>query len=84
MNYRLLKGLSKILSRPLVRRNGLAPGPGTAAIGLALPYPPLAMVLGFTALPWMFYGWVALVLVAYAATAGWAKARSIRATGPWL
>jgi len=42
------------------------------------------MVLGFTALPWMFYGWVTLVLVAYAATAGWAKARSIRATGPWL
>jgi len=62
----------------------LAAGALAAVIGLALPYSPLAAALGFTALPWMFYGWVALVLVAYAAAAGWAKSRYIRATGHWL
>jgi Mg2+-importing ATPase len=55
-----------------------------AATGLALPYMPWAADLGFTVLPFSFFLWVLLILVAYALSAQWAKLIYIRRTTRWF
>ncbi|MFH9420123.1 magnesium-translocating P-type ATPase [Streptomyces sp. NPDC017529] len=67
---------------------GRAPGPVCAAVcalavvGLLLPPSPLGPLLGMAALPPLYYGLLAAVLVLYGAGLAWAKARYDRRTAP--
>lgn len=59
-------------------------GLAVSIIGVALPFTLLGPWFGFTAIPLAYFWWVAVVLVAYAASAHWIKRLYIRRTGQWL
>lgn len=45
----------------------------TVAVAAILPLTPIASYLGFVPLPWSFYGWVILLVIAYLLVVQWMK-----------
>jgi Mg2+-importing ATPase len=55
-----------------------------ALIGLTVPFSPLGIKLGMTALPIAYFGWLALTLLCYAGLTQLVKYVYIRRFGRWL
>jgi len=55
-----------------------------AAIGLFIPFSPLGGKLGMTALPFAYFGWLALTLLCYAGLTQLVKHLYMRRYGRWL
>jgi Mg2+-importing ATPase len=54
------------------------------AIGIGLPFSALGSVTGMVPLPWAYFPWLGLTLLAYCATAQAVKAWYIRRFAAWL